>query len=147
MAKKKVVTVVPGQGIPAVVDPNPARTLSDAAEDAVTANTIGDAAALQAMVGVDGNQAALNKAADEQAHADEVQDNAQDQLDQHEADETAADEAFDQLEDNTELVQQIMADHSVSTLYENSKGEYFLVLNLALNSEGGNKDRVKTHNA
>ena len=43
------------------------------------------------------------------------------------------------------LHHQLMDQHNVDTLHENSKGEYFTSLNLAINSEDGVKDRVKTH--
>jgi hypothetical protein len=41
----------------------------------------------------------------------------------------------------------IMEQLKVTTLFENSKGEFFTSLNLAVLSEGGNSDRVITHKA
>ena len=38
-----------------------------------------------------------------------------------------------------------MERYEVSVIYENSRGEFFLEHTLALNSEAGNKDKVKTH--
>lgn len=39
----------------------------------------------------------------------------------------------------------LMERYEVSVIYENSRGEFFLEHTLALNSEAGNKDKVKTH--
>lgn len=39
----------------------------------------------------------------------------------------------------------LMARYGVGMIYENSRGEFFLEHTLAVNSEGGNKDNVKTH--
>lgn len=38
-----------------------------------------------------------------------------------------------------------MERYGVNEIYENSRGEFFLEENLALNSESGMKEKVKTH--
>ena len=38
----------------------------------------------------------------------------------------------------------LMERYGVDEIYENSRGEFFLSENLALNSENGQKDKVKT---
>ncbi len=40
----------------------------------------------------------------------------------------------------------LMERYGVDVLYENAKGEFFIDENLALNSEHGKVDKVKTHN-
>ena len=39
----------------------------------------------------------------------------------------------------------LMEKYKVGAIYENSRGEFFLTEQLALNSEGGQRDKVKTH--
>ena len=131
MAKKKVVIVQPGQGIPAVVDPNPARTASDIAE------SISDTEIT--------NQQIANKQLSEQAHADQVQDDAQAQIDQNATKEAAADDAAENHESDMEVINGLMVQLGVDELFENSKAEYFTSFNLAVNSEGGKESRIRTH--
>jgi len=129
--KKTVATPVAGQGIPAVVDPNKARTESDKAEAQADANVL--------------KEQADNKAAVENEHKEAVQEDLQNQVDADAQNEQEADERFENLESNMEEVYGIMTALGVAELYENSKGEYFTNLNLAIDSEGGKADRVKTY--
>ncbi|WP_442795317.1 hypothetical protein [Pelobium manganitolerans] len=131
MGKAKKVTAVPGQGIPAVVDPNPARSASDEAE--VKAEETANA------------EKAAEKQVNEQAHQEAVQADIEAQQQAQKAKEAQANEAFENLEERPALVTQLMDQHGVDELFENSKGEYFLEKHLAVNSEGGTQGRVKTH--
>lgn len=132
MEGRKKVTAVQGQGIPAAVDPNKARTASDISEETATTEAT--------------EQAAAEKQEHEQEHKDKVAEEFEAEQVADEMKEAAADEAFENLEERPSLVSTLMDQHSVDQLFENSKGEYFLDISLAVGSEGGKKERVKTHN-
>ena len=129
---KKTVKPLAGQGIPQVVDPNPARTASDDAE--ATAKTEQKDTIAQA------------NAADGQAYLDGVQATADAEILAEQEKQDAANLASETNISDGVLINILMEDLGVTTLYENSKQEYFTSLNLAINSEGGVKDRVRTHN-
>lgn len=44
-----------------------------------------------------------------------------------------------------DTVKSLMERYEVNVLYENSKGEFFLNKNLALNSEKGKEDKITEH--
>jgi hypothetical protein len=44
-----------------------------------------------------------------------------------------------------EIAKKLAEKYKVDVLYGNSKGEFFTQKSLALNSEGGNKDKVTTY--
>lgn len=41
---------------------------------------------------------------------------------------------------------ELMKRYGVSVIYENSRGEFFLTKDLAINSEAGNATQIQTHN-
>ncbi|RKR83194.1 hypothetical protein BDD43_3396 [Mucilaginibacter gracilis] len=131
MGAKKVVTPQPGQGIPAVVDPNKSLTASNKAEAAA------DALTLKAAIAA--------KAANEQEHKDQVQTDAEAAIIADQEKEAEANERFAAIDSDMALIYQLMDDHGVDTLFENSNQEYFTALDRAVLSEGGDVSRVKTH--
>lgn len=46
---------------------------------------------------------------------------------------------------NASKAEALMERYGVNAIFENSRGEFFLEMQLAINSEGGDKDKVKTH--
>jgi len=131
MARTKIVKPLPGQGIPEVVDTNPARTASDVAE--------GNAEVLEKK------EITQDNLEQGQAYLDRVQTNADEQIQLNQDEQDAANLAAETNVSDMDLINSLMDQLGVDTLHENSSQEYFTNLNLAINSEGGVKDRVKTH--
>lgn len=113
------------------VDPNPARTASDTTEEQFDkedkARQDAEKASFEAAAKV--TKANQKKAAQDAAASADLQ----------------ANEKFAALPDNSALALQLMNKLGVDELFENSNGEYFTKIDLAIHSEKGNEGRVKTH--
>jgi hypothetical protein len=131
MAGPKKVKAVPGQGIPAAVDPNKAVTASNEAEAQSDAEVLAEQTS--------------EKQASEQEFKDRVQDNVDAEQSADEVKESAADAAFAALPDSSATAAELMDKLEVDELHENSNGEFFTAIDRAIHSEGGKAHRVKTH--